>query len=148
GIRKAARVGAKVFVVHPRRTQLHDVADHLLVRPGGEADLLSRLGSSDGSEPPPESPPARVGEVLREAGDALVVLSGPRLAESEGAVAAAAALARSFGGRFAHLCRRSGDGGAIAAGLQPDLLPGGRPVADTAARSEVEGVWGADLPAE
>ena len=148
-IRKAARLGAKVFVVHPRRTQLHDVAEHLLVRPGDEADLLSRLRPSGESEAPtPGSPSARIAEVLREAGDALVVLSGPRLAETEGAVAAAAALAGSLGGRFAHLCRRSGDGGALAAGLQPDLLPGGRPVADDAARAEVEGLWGADLPAE
>ena len=36
-IRKAARRGAKVFVLHPRRTRLHDVATHVLVRPGDEA---------------------------------------------------------------------------------------------------------------
>ncbi len=42
-IRKAARLGAKVFVIHPRRTRLHDVAEHLLVRPGHEAAVLEEV---------------------------------------------------------------------------------------------------------
>ena len=39
-LRKAARRGAKIFVLHPRRTRLHDVAEHILCRPGEEAWLL------------------------------------------------------------------------------------------------------------
>jgi NADH-quinone oxidoreductase subunit G len=42
--------------------------------------------------------------------------------------------------------RRSGDTGALIAGLAPGLLPGGRLLADTADRSAVEAVWG-PLPA-
>ena len=38
-IRKAARRGAKVFVIHPRRTRLWDVAEHILCRPGEEANV-------------------------------------------------------------------------------------------------------------
>ena len=37
-IRKAARRGANVVVVHPRRTRLWDVAHHILCRPGDEAE--------------------------------------------------------------------------------------------------------------
>ncbi len=33
-VRKAARAGARVFVVHPRRTRLWDVAEHVLCPPG------------------------------------------------------------------------------------------------------------------
>jgi NADH-quinone oxidoreductase subunit G len=120
------------------------VAEHLLVRPGEEADLLARLTSDD----PGTEPSAAVATALREAGEGLVVLSGPRLAESEGAVAAAAALAASLGGRFAHLSRRAGDRGALAAGVHPALLPGGRPAHDADARADVERVWGAGIPAE
>ena len=40
-LRKAAAAGARIWVLHPRRTRLHDVATHILVRPGDEA-LLGR----------------------------------------------------------------------------------------------------------
>jgi len=41
-IRKAVRKhGAKVFVVHPRRTRLWDVAEHLPCVPGGESAVMS-----------------------------------------------------------------------------------------------------------
>ena len=36
--------------------------------------------------------------------------------------------------------------GVLDAGLDPDYLPGARPVADAEARAEVERVWGAPLP--
>ena len=38
--------------------------------------------------------------------------------------------------------RRAGERGALDAGAAPTLLPGGRPVADAAARAEVEAAWG------
>ena len=48
-LRKAARRGAKVFVMHPRRTRLCDVAEHVLCRPGDEAgrSVLRARGRSD-----------------------------------------------------------------------------------------------------
>ena len=42
--------------------------------------------------------------------------------------------AERSGARLAWIPRRAGDRGAIEAGCLPNLLPGGRPVADTAAR--------------
>ncbi|MDQ4005859.1 MAG: NADH-quinone oxidoreductase subunit NuoG, partial [Actinomycetota bacterium] len=39
-LRKAARRGARIFVIHPRLTALFDVAEHLICPPGGEADVL------------------------------------------------------------------------------------------------------------
>src|SRR5439155_7722980 len=62
-IRKAARRGARVFVVHPRRTRLWDVAEHVLCRPGDEASVLRGLaGAAE------DSPQGRLGSALRDAG--------------------------------------------------------------------------------
>ncbi len=41
-LRKAARRGAKIYVLHPRRTRLWDVAEHILCRPGEEQDVVLR----------------------------------------------------------------------------------------------------------
>ncbi|MBA3552342.1 MAG: NADH-quinone oxidoreductase subunit NuoG, partial [Actinobacteria bacterium] len=146
-IRKAVHNGgARVVVVHPRRTRLWDVADHLLCRPGEEADVLGRLGAG-GEDADGEGAAIREArEVIRNAGEDLVVLAGPRLADVPGAVAAAAALAADAGGRFGFLCRRANDRGALRAGLHPALLPGGRSILDDAARSQVEVAWGTLLP--
>jgi NADH-quinone oxidoreductase subunit G len=42
--------------------------------------------------------------------------------------------------------RRAGERGAVEAGALPTLLPGGRSVTDAAARADVAGRWGLDLP--
>jgi NADH-quinone oxidoreductase subunit G len=141
-IRKAARNGAKVFVVHPRRTRLWDVAEHVFCRPGHEAALLAGLPQAS-----VESPEGRLGSALRESGGA-VILAGPRLLDSPGGAAEAAALAEQNWGRFTLLCRRANDRGALRAGLHPGLLPGGRPVEDDDARAAVEVAWGTLLPKE
>jgi NADH-quinone oxidoreductase subunit G len=142
-IRKAVRKnGAKVFVVGPRTSRLHDVGEHLLSVPGGEATFLSRLAAAEDEA----TLLGRAMAALRAAGPDAVVLAGPRLAESAGAIAQASALARSVGARFAYLCRRANDRGALQAGLHPALLPGGRSVEDDGERSEVEVAWGALIP--
>src|SRR4029453_17418296 len=115
-IRKAARRGAQVFVIHSRRTRLWDVAEHILCRPGEEASVLDGLRTAEDG----------AGLALREAGAEAVVLAGPRLAGAPGAGGAAAALADGAGAKFALLCRRANDRGALRAGLHPALLPGGR----------------------
>ncbi len=72
-----------------------------------------------------------------------LILVGERLATSPGALSAVAALAAEVGARLAWVPRRAGERGALDAGALPTLLPGGRSVADAAARAEVEAIWGA-----
>jgi len=76
------------------------------------------------------------------------VMVGERLASSPGALSAAAALAARSGAKLVWVPRRAGERGAIDAGALPTVLPGGRPLADAAARAEVEAVWGAPVPAQ
>ena len=71
-----------------------------------------------------------------------VILVGERAAESEGALSAALALAESSGAKLAWIPRRAGERGALQAGAIGNVLPGGRPVADAAARVDCESVWG------
>jgi NADH-quinone oxidoreductase subunit G len=75
-----------------------------------------------------------------------VILVGERAAEAPGALTAALRLAEASGARLAWVPRRAGERGALAAGVLPSLLPGGRQVADPAARAEAEAVWGGPLP--
>jgi NADH-quinone oxidoreductase subunit G len=73
-----------------------------------------------------------------------VILVGERLATSPGAFAAAVRLSRTTGAGLAWVPRRAGDRGAVETGCLPNLLPGGRPVADAAARVDVATTWGVD----
>ena len=135
-LRKAARHGARIVVVHPRRTRLHDVAEHVVCRPGQEADLFDQARRGEG-------PLAGVVAELRSTGDGAVVLAGPRLASGSGFGAMSAwTLAMELGARFQYVTRRANDRGALIAGVHPRLLPGGRPFQVAAARAEVEAIWG------
>ncbi len=141
-LRKAAAGGARIVVLHPRRTRLHDVATHVLAAPSEQARLLAAAarGEATGSE---VLDAALAG--LRDAGDAGVVLAGERL---ELAAVDALAIARGAGARFGYVQRRANDRGALRAGVHPGLLPGGRPFADPIARAEVEAVWGPIMAGE
>jgi NADH-quinone oxidoreductase subunit G len=75
----------------------------------------------------------------------VIVVAGWRGGAS-GGLAAAARLADGLGAAFAWVPRRAGDRGALDAGARPDLLPGGRPVADAGARAELAEAWGAEPP--
>ncbi|MGH2692057.1 MAG: NADH-quinone oxidoreductase subunit G [Actinomycetota bacterium] len=143
-LRKAAARGARIFVVHPRRTALADVAEHVICAPGGEADVLEQILESRSED----DHVGRIGQALAEARDKAVILAGPRLGDSTGAMGMAVTAATSLGARFALLARRAGDRGALRGGVHPRLLPGGRLVDDPAERGEVEAVWGGSLPAE
>jgi NADH-quinone oxidoreductase subunit G len=78
-----------------------------------------------------------------------VILVGERAAESAGSLSAVAALADSTGAKLAWIPRRAGERGALEAGAIGNLLPGGRPVTDAAARVDIAAVWNTDsLPAE
>ncbi|HEV2892036.1 MAG TPA: NADH-quinone oxidoreductase subunit G [Frankiaceae bacterium] len=134
-LRKAARKNAtKVYAVTPMVTGTLRKAwgTPFLAAPGEEAAMLAS---------------AEVSAAVSAPGS--VVLVGERLAESPGALAAAVALAESTGAKLGWVPRRAGDRGALDAGAFPTLLPGGRPVADEAARAEVAAAWGVEsLPAE
>jgi NADH-quinone oxidoreductase subunit G len=69
------------------------------------------------------------------------------MAAVPGALSAVAALAEEVGASVAWVPRRAGERGAIEAGALPGLLPGGRPVEDDEARTEVARAWSvATLP--
>jgi NADH-quinone oxidoreductase subunit G len=100
--------------------------------PGDEARLLA-------------TDPA-IAAALGQPGAILIV--GERLASVPGGLSAAADLAARTGARLAWVPRRAGDRGAVDAGCLPNLLPGGRPVTDPAARAELSAAWDVeDLPA-
>ncbi|MGU3650234.1 NADH-quinone oxidoreductase subunit G [Mycolicibacterium sp. A43C] len=76
-----------------------------------------------------------------------LILAGERLATAPGACSALCALAEATGSRIAWIPRRAGDRGALEVGATPNLLPGGRPLADDRARAEVAAAWNVeDMP--
>ena len=97
--------------------------------PGAEAAVLTELADVA----------PHVVEALTGGG---VILVGERAAEVPGLFTAAARLAERTGAVIGWVPRRAGERGAVEAGALPTLLPGGRPVADDAARAEVEQGWG------
>jgi NADH-quinone oxidoreductase subunit G len=136
-LRKAAvRRGVPVVAVGPRPGRLAEFATVVATRPGGEPAALERIGRGEGD----------AGRLVKDAGAGTVVLAGWRGAAG-GGLAAAARLADTLGAGFAWVPRRAGDRGALDAGARPELLPGGRRVADETARAELAAAWGAELPA-
>jgi NADH-quinone oxidoreductase subunit G len=138
-LRKAARGGpgrsnTRIFAVAPYTSRGLQKMHATVVRtaPGDEPAAIEGL--------------AHNGELALDAGG--VILVGERLATVPGALTAAAVLASQTGARLAWVPRRAGDRGALEAGCLGGLLPGGRPVADPAARVDVGAVWGAEVPAE
>lgn len=133
-LRKAVRkTGQQVLSVAPLASRgLTKMAGTLIPTvPGAEADAMAALETD---------------ERLRRPG--AVILIGERLATSPGALSAALRLAAATGARLAWIPRRAGERGALEAGALPNLLPGGRPVADAEARAQTAAVWNTtDLPA-
>ncbi len=129
-LRKAVRKrGLKVVTVAPFASEGSRKLSATLVpaAPGDELAALDAVALDEGT----------------------IVLVGERAALSRGLLAGAAAAADAAGARLAWVPRRAGDRGAVEAGCLPGLLPGGRPVADSAARVDVATAWEvATLPAE
>ncbi len=136
------RHGTKVFSIQPFATRgLAKVGATLIgAAPSTEAEILAALGGNARIDLA-EAEAAR--SALREPG--AVILVGERLAAVPGALSAAARLADSTGAKLAWVPRRAGDRGAVDAGCLPNLLPGARPVADTAARAQLADYWGVDV---
>jgi len=143
-LRKAARSGSLAVyslaaLASPGLARMPGML--LPTRPGDEAEALGRLAGETGLDEAGRG----AAEALRHPG--AVILAGERLAEVPGALTAAAGLAEATGARLAWIPRRAGERGAVEAGALPTLLPGGRAVADQAARAEVARAWGvASLP--
>jgi NADH-quinone oxidoreductase subunit G len=101
-------------------------AEFIKVAPGAEASAVSSVALTAKS----------------------VILMGERASESAGLISAAVALSDKTGAKLAWIPRRAGERGALEAGAFPSLLPGGRPVADSAARVDIAAAWGVEnLPA-
>ena len=98
--------------------------------------------TAPGAEPAALADDATLAAALAEPGALLIV--GERLAGVPGGLSAAVALAERTGARLAWVPRRAGDRGAVEAGCLPNLLPGGRPVTDPAARAELSHAWDLD----
>ncbi|BBZ58658.1 MULTISPECIES: NADH-quinone oxidoreductase subunit G [Mycolicibacterium] len=73
-----------------------------------------------------------------------VILTGERLAGVPGGFSAVARLAERTGAAVGWVPRRAGERGALEAGAAPNLLPGGRLVADLPSRTEVAVAWHVD----
>ncbi len=134
-LRKANRKRhTKVVSIAPFTSRGLQKMNGSLIRtaPGAEAEALEAL--------------AHDGEVALDAGG--VILVGERLATVPGALSAALTLAGTTGAKLAWVPRRAGERGALETGCLPTLLPGGRPVADAAARVDLGTVWGTTVPHE
>ncbi|GAA2220101.1 NADH-quinone oxidoreductase subunit G [Micromonospora olivasterospora] len=120
-----------VYAIAPFATRGLEKLGAKLARvvPGEEASVLAEH--------------ATAAEALGAEGAILFV--GERLAEVPGGLSAAADVARRTGAKLAWVPRRAGDRGAVDAGCLPNLLPGGRPVTEPAARAELGEAW--DIPA-
>ena len=132
-LRKAARKhGVPVYAIAPFATRaLKKMSGRLLkTGPGAEATALDELATG------------QIGDLLATQG--AVIMVGERLAAVPGGLSAAARLADATGARLAWVPRRAGERGALEAGALPGLLPGGRPVADDAARAQVAAAWNVD----
>jgi NADH-quinone oxidoreductase subunit G len=154
-LRKAAlRRGVEVVAVGPRPGRLAEFATVVATAPGAEAEALDRLGRGEGDAGRllrdaagrgQGEEPGGAGGAPGPAAPGVIVLAGWR-AGASGGLAAAARLADALGAAFAWVPRRAGDRGALDAGARPDLLPGGRPLADAGARAELAEGWGVAPP--
>ncbi|HET7173069.1 MAG TPA: NADH-quinone oxidoreductase subunit G [Nocardioidaceae bacterium] len=129
-LRKAVdKHGTAIYSIASHTSRgLSKMSGHLIrSRPGDEANALSGVG---------------VAEVPLDADS--VILTGERLATVPGALAAAAALARSTGAKLGWVPRRAGERGALEGGALPNLLPGGRPLGDASARVDLGVAWGVE----
>jgi NADH-quinone oxidoreductase subunit G len=102
------------------------------------------IRTAPGEEPAALEALAHDAQVALDAGG--VILVGERLAAIPGALSAALMLAKTTGAKLAWVPRRAGERGALETGCLPNVLPGGRPVDDAAARVDLGTVWAATVP--
>ncbi|MFZ9790007.1 MAG: NADH-quinone oxidoreductase subunit G [Candidatus Nanopelagicales bacterium] len=95
-------------------------AEVVLTKPGDEAKVLKGL------------------EIAKDS----IIIVGERAAAINGLLSAVVEVAEKSNSKIAWIPRRAGERGSVEVGVLPNLLPGGRPVTETSARSEVGAVWG------
>ena len=131
-LRKVAAKGKiKVLAIAPYLSRgLEKIdAEVIATKPGDEAKVLRGLKIAKNS----------------------IILVGERAAATLGTLSAVIEVAEKTESKLAWIPRRAGERGAIEVGVLPNLLPGGRPVIDSGARSEVGGIWGvngSDIPSK
>ncbi len=135
--RAVTRLGAKLVVIHPRRTGLDDVATHRLTyRVGSGAETLGWLKS--GRKKDFKGPRAALSE-----GPVVALVGRTGLAEDPRLAEAVAAFARDVAGaKILPLVRRGNVFGALDMGLAPGLLPGRVAVTSEEDREALESLWG------
>lgn len=114
---KVTAIASKLSIGNEKLT-----ANFVCVAPGAEAEAIAKQELTSNS----------------------VILVGERASESTGALSAVVALSDRTGAKVAWIPRRAGERGALEAGAIGNLLPGGRPVSDAAARTDVATVWGVE----
>ncbi len=117
-VRRAAQeLGAKLIIVHPRRTGLDDRATHKVTyQPGTGAGLLLRLEEGEGNLAP-------IRAALDE-GPLVALVGRAGLAEDPALAESVASFARGLGASILPLVHRGNTFGALDMGIAPDLLPG------------------------
>jgi len=81
---------------------------------------------------------------LSELTNKSLILVGERASEVTGELSQVVKTANQSGAKVAWIPRRAGEVGALLAGALGNLLPGGRPVSDPAARVDIAGAWGVE----
>ena len=155
-VKKAADRGARVIIVNPWELEIGRWASHpFACRWGTEAALIRALAGREGPETAAAEAgvdPGRLGSAAQALGGAAspLVLIGRTALEHPSAahlLAAVDDLRASRPGTALGILRGRGNcGGAQLLGLVPDMLPGYRPLADAAARSALEALWGRPVP--
>ncbi len=135
-VRKAARKGANLVVVHPIRTGLDDVATHSFTyRAGTGADLLRKLSTGDG--------PYEAAREALESGPVVALVGRASIAEDPALTEAVAAFARSLpDATILPILERGNVFGALDMGLAPTLLPGRVSATSEAGAAALEQAWG------
>lgn len=111
--------------------------DLLTAAPGTEAEIIEAITTTAYDH--------AFGTVAKAlSADGAVIIVGERAAEAPGTLSAVLRLSERTGARIAWIPRRIGERAGVEFGTVPSLLPGGRPVADQAARGEAATAWGVE----
>jgi NADH-quinone oxidoreductase subunit G len=161
-LRKAARKGAAVYEIGPRRgSGIVQGTTWMACRPRGEAAVLAGIAraletrGNAGIDPFTRAAmhaAASSAEIdalataMQSAHGSVVVLAGERLAETPGALGLAWNITTAIGAKFGFIPRKAGARGGMWAGLHPAALPGGRSVESSEDRAAFGEVWGIDPP--
>ncbi len=162
--RAAKRRGAPVIVIHSRRIELANYPGFFFNPAPGEEpplfDALTKAALQQQGKPVPDwLAEAQVSEEVQQAAELLInaqnpfIVYGTDYAWGYGSASIVQALtnwivAAGHGDRLGFLHAQANAVGAADVGLLPDQLPGHRSLADATARSELEVLWGAEIPTQ